>query len=201
MKKKLFTIVMLVAAGIAAADEGGITWPQGASVAVSLTYDDALESQLDNAVPVLDEHGFKGTFYLAVGRDVMRDRLDDWRALAAAGHELGNHTIYHPCRASLPDRDWVLPQHDLDNKTVAQMREEILVANTFLMAVDRQTERTYAATCYDVDTKNGDYLAVSADAHAELVRFLAANADTYWVDTYENIMTHVKDQHAGSTGD
>ena len=36
----------------------------GASVVVSLTYDDGLNSQLDNAVPALDRHGFKATFFL-----------------------------------------------------------------------------------------------------------------------------------------
>ena len=43
-----------------------ISWPNGARVAVSLSYDDALDSQLDHAVPSLDEHGFKASFYLTL---------------------------------------------------------------------------------------------------------------------------------------
>ena len=37
----------------------------------------------------------------------------------------------------------------------------------------------------------GDYLTVSAEAHEELLAYLAANPDTYWVDSYINIMKHV----------
>ena len=42
----------------------GFAWPEGRKAAVSLAYDDALDSQLDNAIPALDRHGLKGIFYL-----------------------------------------------------------------------------------------------------------------------------------------
>ncbi len=42
----------------------------------------------------------------------------------------------------------------------------------------------------------GDYLAVSSEAHEELVKFLAAHRDAYWTDTFLNIMQHVKAQRA-----
>jgi hypothetical protein len=42
----------------------------------------------------------------------------------------------------------------------------------------------------------GDYLSISADAHQELVRFLAEHRDQYWTDTFLNIMVHVKQQRA-----
>lgn len=38
-------------------------WPEGKLAAVVLTYDDALSSQLDVAIPQLDSAGFKGTFF------------------------------------------------------------------------------------------------------------------------------------------
>ena len=38
-----------------------------ARAAVSLAYDDALDSQLDNAIPALDRHGLRATFYLTAG--------------------------------------------------------------------------------------------------------------------------------------
>ena len=37
----------------------------------------------------------------------------------------------------------------------------------------------------------GDYLTVSSQAHDELLEYLAANRDIYWVDSYINIMKHV----------
>ena len=39
-------------------------WPEGVSGAVCLTFDDGLQTQLDNALPCLDDNGLKGTFYL-----------------------------------------------------------------------------------------------------------------------------------------
>lgn len=126
------------------------TWPGGGSLAVSLSYDDALNSQLDNVIPALDKHNFKASFYVVVNSPVMNARLDEWRAAANNGHELGNHSVYHPCRASLPNKDWVKAHHNLDHYSVAQMIEELEVANTFLKAIDGQSERTYTLPCGDM---------------------------------------------------
>jgi peptidoglycan/xylan/chitin deacetylase (PgdA/CDA1 family) len=71
------------------------TWPNAATAAVSLTYDDALSSQLDNAVAALQAARLKATFFLTL--DNMDARLNDWVELAKAGHEFGNHTVSHPC--------------------------------------------------------------------------------------------------------
>jgi peptidoglycan/xylan/chitin deacetylase (PgdA/CDA1 family) len=71
------------------------SWPAGARAAVSLTYDDALASQLRYAVPVLDRHGLKATFFLS------GQNLSGFAPLAQAGHELASHTVTHPCNAEL----------------------------------------------------------------------------------------------------
>jgi len=134
------------------------SWPNGARAAVNLAYDDALDSQLDHAIPALNRYGFKGSFYLTLASDTVRQRLDDWRAVAANGHELGNHTLFHPCSASRPDREWVEPQHDLDYITVAEMRERILLANSMLHAIDGQAERTFTAPCGDLEAAGVPYL-------------------------------------------
>jgi peptidoglycan/xylan/chitin deacetylase (PgdA/CDA1 family) len=70
-------------------------WPNGAKAAVSLTYDDALNSQLDNAVPELNRLGMKATFFLTENN--AHWRLADWEALAREGNEVANHTMTHPC--------------------------------------------------------------------------------------------------------
>jgi len=70
-------------------------WPDGARGAVSLTYDDGLNSQLDNAVPELDRLGLKATFFLTEAN--AHWRLPEWEALAREGHEVANHTMSHPC--------------------------------------------------------------------------------------------------------
>lgn len=127
-------------------------WPQGKRAAVVLTYDDGLPCQLDHAVPLLDSLGFKATFYLNATAPTLPDRLDDWRAVAASGHELGNHTLYHPCMKVRNGRDtyeWVRPEHNLNDYSPDQIKGEIWVANTFLQAIDGRTKRTFAYTCCD----------------------------------------------------
>lgn len=152
------------AAGAAAATPAHFAWPEGKRAAVSLAYDDALDSQLDNAIPALDKVGLKGSFYLQLSREPVRKRLAEWRAAAAEGHELGNHTLFHQCRASLPDRSWVEPQRNLDTTTRAQMADQVLLANTVLRAIDGKDTRTMTVPCGDRQAQDGDYLPLVKDA-------------------------------------
>lgn len=236
-----------------------IPWPKGAKAAVSLSYDDALASQLDNAAPALNHYGFKGSFYLTLSAKSVNERYEDWRAIAKQGHELGNHTINHACRASLPNRQWIDKKNNLDNKTMAQITKEIIEANQLLNAIDGQTIRTFTLPCTDniVEGKDllpeiapyfvgikshigvipssmkyfnpmdapviapsgvtgqelieqvklaaqhnsivsftfhgigADHLAISIDAHQQLLDYLAKNRAIYWVDTYRNISLHI----------
>ena len=139
-------------------------WPDGRRAAVSLAYDDALDSQLDNAIPALDRHGLKGSFYLQLSQDPVRLRMSEWRAAARNGHELGNHTLFHQCSGALPDRDWVQPQRNLDKTTVATMVDQVRLANVMLNAIDGRTERTLTVPCGDVMAAGVNYIeAVKQD--------------------------------------
>lgn len=134
-------------------------WPGGAQAAVSLSYDDALDSQLEQAVPALNSFGFKATFYLTLNADAYKTRQAEWLALAKAGHELGNHTVHHACRASLANREWVSKEQDLDQWTIAKITAEIRTANHQLQQLDGQNSRTFTPPCGDTQVKDGDYLA------------------------------------------
>ena len=70
--------------------------PGGARAAVSLTYDDGLDSQIEHAVPALDALGLKATFFLT--EENMEERLADWEKVARDGHEVADHTVSHPCK-------------------------------------------------------------------------------------------------------
>ena len=159
MKKQLALLLLsaLVQAA-SAAEPTAFKWPGGAKAAVSLSYDDALPSQLDNALPALNAHGLKATFYLTLANEAVAQRLPEWRRAAAQGHELGNHSLFHPCSRSAPGRDWVAPHRDLDHISVEAMRQEVVLANTFLYAIDGQTERTYTAPCVDLLAAGKPYL-------------------------------------------
>ncbi|WP_246373194.1 polysaccharide deacetylase family protein [Marilutibacter spongiae] len=147
-----------------AAEPMRFAWPEGRRAAVSLAYDDALDSQLDHALPALDRHGFKASFYLQLSRPSVRERLADWRAAARGGHELGNHSLFHQCSGKGPDRDWVAPEHDLDATPASRMRDEVLLANAMLHAIDGETERTYTVPCGDAMAADGNYLDLVAPA-------------------------------------
>jgi sialate O-acetylesterase len=125
---------------------------------VSLTYDDALNVHLDNAAPLLDSLGLKGTFYLSGYFPAFRQRVADWKAAANNGHELGNHTLFHPCTGRLPGREWVPPDYDLGNYTMQRLLDEIKMANTLLEALDGKTKRTFAYPCGDMKIGETSYV-------------------------------------------
>jgi len=85
----------LVTATRSAGARKRFSWPDGKRGAVSLTYDDGLPSQLDIAMPQLESCGLRGTFFVTGNEIPARDA--DWRAAAARGHEIADHTIDHPC--------------------------------------------------------------------------------------------------------
>lgn len=117
--------------------------------AVVLTYDDAIDVDLDNVIPALDSAKFRGTFYLIGSSPVVAKRMSEWRAAAKRGHELGNHALFHPCDGSLPGRSFVTPDHDLSKYTVKRAVDEIQANNTLLAAIDGKTARTFAYPCGD----------------------------------------------------
>src|ERR1043166_4539923 len=100
------------------------SWPKGKRAALSLTFDDARLSQMDRGIPLMDQHGVKGTFYVSMR--AMHQRLDGWKRAVAKGHEVGNHTFSHPCSGNFGwSRDAALENYDL-----AQMEEDIIKSNS-----------------------------------------------------------------------
>jgi peptidoglycan/xylan/chitin deacetylase (PgdA/CDA1 family) len=118
--------------------------------AVVLTYDDALDIDLDHVIPALDSFNLKGTFYLIGNRPAIANRIPEWRAASKNGHELGNHTLFHPCDGTLPGREWVNKDNDLRNYTVNRAVDEIKSNNILLSAIDGKTKRTFAYPCGDL---------------------------------------------------
>lgn len=126
----------------------------GKKCAVVLTYDDALNVHLDNVIPALDSLGLKGTFYLSGYFPGCRDRLEDWRAAGANGHELANHSLFHPCTGNIPGREWVKPDYDLSTYSIQRLLDELRMTNTLLELLNGERPRTFAYPCGD--TKVGD---------------------------------------------
>lgn len=116
-------------------------WPEGKRAAVSLTFDDARPSQVDAGVPILNEYGLRATFYVSPQR--VPERLDAWKLAAAAGHEIGNHSIRHPCTGNFPwSRDKALEEY-----TPAQMGRELDQANVEIEKLLGIRAVTFAYPC------------------------------------------------------
>ncbi len=106
-----------------------------------MSFDDARASQLDAAIPVLDKYGIKATFYVSMGNAAKR--VEGWKAVAAAGHEIGNHSMRHPCTGNFP---WS-KQKALEDYTLAQMAAELDQASAKIESVLGVPPLTYAYPC------------------------------------------------------
>lgn len=125
----------------------GFEWPGGAAGAVSLTFDDGMRSQREVAVPLLDQRRLNATFYVNP-KDDFETALAPWREVAANGHELGNHTVNHPCSKNFS----FISQNNrqaLEEMSWEQMAWEIDETNRRLAAlVPEQGPVSFAYPCY-----------------------------------------------------
>lgn len=168
MKSIIFSFLIFFIAGSTEVN-AQFKWPDGKKAAVVFTYDDGLDCHLDVAVPQLDEFGFKGTFFCTGNSPSLYNRLEEWRKIAENGHELGNHTLFHPCDGKRGD--WVKPEYDLAKYSHVQILNELQTANTLLKAIDGKTERTFGYTC-------SDYIAGGIDFTADIKNmFVGARCD------------------------
>ena len=112
---------------------------------VSLTFDDGRPTQLEHAIPMMDAHGLRGTFYLCPGGDDWRERLEPWVAVAQRGHEIGNHTISHPSPRNLSPETG----RAYDDLDLGEIEREIVSARERLGEIaPHQTAWTFCYPCY-----------------------------------------------------
>jgi peptidoglycan/xylan/chitin deacetylase (PgdA/CDA1 family) len=145
-------------------DRSPWAWPDGARAAVSLTFDDNCPSHLETAIPMLDEFGLKGTFYLPVGRERFAQTREHWRAHVRNGHEAGNHSLKHPCSRNFT---FVATENCLEHYTLDRMEAEVVEAIRIMReGIPEQEEATYCYPCYQdfvgVGTSRQSYVPVIA---------------------------------------
>ena len=108
---------------------------------MSLSFDDARPSQVDVGAAVLDRYGVKVTFFLVPAS--AEQRRAGWKKIAAAGHELGNHSLDHPCSGNFA---WSR-QKALEDYTLDKMRQQLVGANARLREMFGTTPETFAYPC------------------------------------------------------
>lgn len=116
-------------------------WPEGKRAAICLTFDDARPSQVDVGVPILNECGLRATFFVSPQR--VPERLNAWKLAVVAGHEIGNHSMRHPCTGNFPwSRDKALEEY-----TLTQMARELDQASAEIEKLLGVRTVTFAYPC------------------------------------------------------
>ncbi|MGD0003123.1 MAG: polysaccharide deacetylase family protein [Anaerolineaceae bacterium] len=138
-------------------------WPGNYQGAISITFDDGLQSQLQFAIPALNERGIKATFYLnprgseedVANSDSWLKVLEPWIAVHQVGHEIGNHSLMHPCSLNIR-ADWLEGKNLLD-WDLARIEADILEAQRRIKTVfPAQVYTSYAYPCYESTIGRGE---------------------------------------------
>ena len=148
-------------------DRSNFAWPEGKTGAVSLTYDDALPVHYEKVAPAWEAHGLRVTFYTNILS--LMNHPAAWREVAARGHELGNHSIFHPCRKDDAERmGWLPDEYDLRTYTARRWTDEMRAASLALQLLDGKTERSFGNTCCHTELGQGESIESLDPLIAEL---------------------------------
>ena len=128
-------------------------WPEGIKCVVSLSYDDGLPVHYELVAPLLEAYDMRATFYLFI-KDL--EHYEKWKEVAAKGHELGNHSLFHPCRRYEGYESWLAEYYDLRHYSPGRFRDELMITNKFLSLLDGGKPRTYGNTCMNLTIGMGD---------------------------------------------
>ena len=116
-------------------------WPSGKRAAVTLSFDDARTTQIDNGLALLDKYGVKATFFVLPNG--VKERLEGWKRAVAMGHEIANHSRTHPCTAN-----YEFSAHNaLEDYTLQRMAGELDGANDDLERLLGVKPVTFAYPC------------------------------------------------------
>ena len=170
--------VALAASGAFAQED--FTWPNGARAAISLSFDDGRPSQVDKGLAVFARHGARVSFYVVPS--AVEQRLEGWRDAVNAGHEIGNHSLVHPCSGNFA---W--SRHKaLENYTVESMGTELREANARIEALLGVTATSFAYPCGQTFVGRGTETQSYVPVAAEL--FVSARG---WLDEAPNDPAYV----------
>ncbi|MEV3857203.1 polysaccharide deacetylase family protein [Streptomyces sp. NPDC050095] len=116
-------------------------------VTVSLTFDDGSADHYSAALPILDDHGMKATFYVNSGRLGASGYLTaaQVQQLQSEGHEIAGHTVTH---ARLPDLSPDDQRREICNDRVALLNLGLTVKNfAYPFGADTAATQGYVADC------------------------------------------------------
>ena len=128
-------------------------WLNGYAGALSLTFDDGGRSQLEKAIPIMNDLGFKGTFYVCPRGDDWAEKLSPWIEVFNQGHEIGNHTISHTCSRALSQ---TRTERCLENMTLDDVEADIVEASRRInLLLPEQKIFSFCYPCYNNHVGHG----------------------------------------------
>jgi peptidoglycan/xylan/chitin deacetylase (PgdA/CDA1 family) len=116
-------------------------WPAGKRAAISLSFDDARLSQPDVGLALLDRLGVKATFF--VNPPGVKERLEGWKRIVASGHEIGNHSLRHPCSGNF----LFARANALEDYTLERMAKDLDDGDAEIERLLGVKPRTFAYPC------------------------------------------------------
>jgi len=150
-------------------------WPEGKKMALTLSFDDARLSQVDVGVPLFEQYGVKATFVVVPAN--VEKRLEGWKKVVSDGHEIGNHTLQHPCSGNFP---WSRKKA-LENYTLEKMKKELIATNEEIESLLGVKSTVFAYPCGATFIGRG----VQTKSYVPLVAELFA-AGRGWLDEGPN---------------
>ena len=141
MRIALIILATIASQNLPAQSNLDFVWPGGKEAAISLSFDDGRYSQVEHGTAFLDSLNVKATFYVIPS--AVEKRLDGWKKAVANGHEIGNHSLYHPCSGNFV---WS-KGHALENYTVDSMQAELKAANDLIQRFLGVKPRVFAYPC------------------------------------------------------
>ena len=115
--------------------------------AVSFTFDDGYASQLNTAIPVLDQRGVKGTFFVITGRETPTTWAA-WRNAVAEGHEVASHTVTHRDLTTLSDGEVASELSDSQFAISQNVPGQVCASISYPLTFSNPTVLTTAAAYY-----------------------------------------------------
>lgn len=152
-----------------------LTWPDGKESALSLSFDDARASQVSGGTALLDRYDVKATFYVVP--ENIRQNPEGWKKAVASGHEIGNHSLNHPCTGNFNwSRDTALEDYSLE-----KMRAELIEANRQIEALLGVIPESFAYPCGETYVGRG----LETKSYIPLIAELFSSGRT-WLDETAN---------------
>jgi peptidoglycan/xylan/chitin deacetylase (PgdA/CDA1 family) len=122
-----------------------LIWPEGKTAAVTMCYDGGSAEHLNEAKPLLEAMGVRGTFFLCP--TLLLDDPVGWKAAQDNGHELGSHSLYN-----------VTDHGALFTWTRTMVGDDLDLTNDLFRELFGAVPRSFALPGWSTHSLDGDYL-------------------------------------------